>query len=111
MQILIETLENKNGQEEKNTASRVPNMAHVVKPAKVPTWTINVSLETFGKQLDIWQAISNDVPETIQFQDLIKSLKINKNMKGLSRYVGEHILSSLNNVEKQKIKEIIEEQG
>ena len=54
MGTLIETMEKKYSQEEKGIASRAPNMAHVVKPAKVLTWTKDISLETFRRQLEIW---------------------------------------------------------
>ena len=49
-----------------------------------------------------------DVPENTQFQDLVESLKHNKDIKGLAKYVGEHILTTLNTVVKQKVKEVID---
>ena len=103
---LIETLEKKYSQEDKGT--RPPNMARVIKLAKVSTWAKNTSLETFRRQIENWQAISIDVPESTQFQDLVESLKNNKDIKGLAKYVGEHILTTLNTVEKQKVKEVID---
>ena len=50
---------------------------------KVPMWTWDVSLETFLKQLQIWQNSYTDVPVNTQ---------INKEVKGLAKHVGEHIL-------------------
>ena len=38
----------------------------------------------------------------------IKSIKCDKDIKGLAKYVGEHILTTLNTVEKQKVKEVID---
>ena len=35
-------------------------------------------------------------------------MKHNKDIKGLAKYVGEHILTTLNTVEKQKAKVVIE---
>ena len=67
-----------------------------------------MSLEIFITQLKIWQTSNADVPESTQFQDFVESLKINKEVKGLAKYVGVHILIVLNAVERQKIKEVIE---
>ena len=53
LEVLIETMGKKYSQEEKGIALRAPNMAHVVKPAKVPTWTKDMSLETFRRQLEL----------------------------------------------------------
>ena len=39
---------------------------------------------------------SADVPESTQFQDLVESLKINKDIIGFPKYVSEHILTTLN---------------
>ena len=86
MKSLIETFEKKLSQEEKGP--RQPNMAKMIKPAKVPTWTKDMSLETFRRQIEIWQVSSTDVHENTQFQDLVESLKHNEYIKGLAKYVG-----------------------
>jgi len=59
-------------------------MARVVKPAKVPIWTRDISSETFIRQLNIWQMSNADVTESTQYQDLVESLKINMEVKGLA---------------------------
>ena len=41
-------------------------------PAKVPSWTNDMSLETYVKQLAIWQDINEDVPEYVKYHDLIE---------------------------------------
>ena len=63
-----------------------------------------MTLETFLRQLDIWKTSNTDVPESTHFQDLVESLKLNKEIKGLAKYVSEHILMTLNTVDKHKIK-------
>ena len=35
------------------------------------------------KQLNIWQTSDTDVPESTQFHDLVESLKLSKEIKGL----------------------------
>ena len=51
---------------------------------------------------------STDVPENTQFQDLVESFKHHKDIKGLAKYVGEHIRTTLNTVEKYKVKEVMD---
>ena len=68
-----------------------------------------MSLETFIRQLNIWKVRNANVLESTQFQDLVESLRVNKEVKGLAKCVGKHILTTLNTVEKKhKIKEVIE---
>ena len=51
---------------------------------------------------------NKDVSESVRFQDLLESLKMNKEINGQAKYVGEHILPRLDTVEKQKVKEVTE---
>ena len=44
----------------------------------------------------------------MKFADLIESLKTNKEIKGLPKYIGEHILPILENKEEQTIKRVLE---
>ena len=46
-------------------------ISKLTKPAKVPSWTKDMSLET-------WTAINTEVPEYVKYHDLIKELKKNK---------------------------------
>ena len=41
-----------------------------------------------------------DIPESTKFEDLVESLKQNKEIRGLPKYVSEHVLTTLNTVEK-----------
>ena len=58
-----------------------------------------MSLETYVKQLEIWQNSNTDIPVNTQYKDLLESLKINQEVKGLAKYMGEHILRILNTEE------------
>ena len=64
---LIEKFEQNWSQEVKSggrgTNTRAPNIIRVVKPLKVPILTCDMSLETFMRQLNIWQTSNVDVPE------------------------------------------------
>ena len=39
---------------------------------------------------------------------LVESLKLNKDVKGLAKYVSEHVPMALNTVDKHKIKKVVE---
>ena len=54
-----------------------------------------MSLETYIKQLKTRLEINEDVPEYVKYHDLIEELKRNKKIKGLQRYVADHILPVL----------------
>ena len=62
-------------------------MVRVVNPVKVPTWTNDMTLESLERQLNIWKSSNVNDPDNTQFQDLVESLKLNKDVKGLSKYV------------------------
>ena len=52
--------------------------------------------------------IIKDVPANTQYQHLLKSLKMNKDVRGLQKYVAEHILPILDYIEKQTVRNVIE---
>ena len=107
LQKLVEILEKKwTGEDKDNIRQR--NIAHVVKPANVPTWTNDMTLDTFVKQMDIWKASNAYVMESTLFQDFVESLKRNKDIRGLQKYFSEYIITTLNTVNKQVIKEVLD---
>ena len=67
-----------------------------------------MSLEKFRRQTENWQKSTTDVPENTQFQALAEYLKHHKDIKGLAKYVEEHILTTRNTVEKQKMKDVVD---
>ena len=78
------------------------------KPAKVPVWTKDLTLETYIKQVQSWTDVLEDIPEHVKFADLIESLKTNEEIKGLQKYVGEHILPVLETKVNQTLKKVLE---
>ena len=54
-------MEKKWTSEEKTPGMR--NMARVVKLVKVPTWTKDMTLKMFERELGIWKSSNADVPE------------------------------------------------
>ena len=66
--------------------------AKLVKPAKVPVWTKEMTLAVYLKALKAWMEQNKDISEHMRFHDVIKLLKMNKDVNGLAKYVGEHIL-------------------
>ena len=74
------------------TSSRTTKLT---KPVKVPSWTKDMSLETYSKQITTWIDINEDVPEYAKYHNLIEDLKRNKDIKGIQKYVADHILPTL----------------
>ena len=80
----------------------------LVKPAKVPSWSKGMKLDVYVKALEVWMEMNKDVSEAVRFQDVIDLLKMNKEIEGLAKYVGEHVITRLDTIEKQKVKEIVD---
>ena len=78
----------------------------LTKPAKVPSWTKDMSLETYIKQLATWQDINKDVPEYVKYHNLIEELKRNKDIKGLLQYITDHILPVLIQKQYQSVEKV-----
>ena len=55
--------------------AEVTKVTKLTKPAKVPTWTKYMSLETYNKQLASWTEMNEDVPEYVKYHNLIEELK------------------------------------
>ena len=89
----------------KTTAGRV---AKLTKLAKVPSWTKDMSLETYSKQIAIWTDINEDVPEYVKYHDLIEDLKRNKDIKGIQKYVPDHILPVLIQKTDQTLEKVVQ---
>ena len=45
--------------------------------------------------------MNKDVTEAVKYQDVIESLKVNKEIEGLAKYVGEYVVGRLVTIEKQ----------
>ena len=56
--------------------------AKIGKPAKVPIWTKQMSLERYLKALEVWMEQNKDVSDSVRFHEVIESLKINKEVNG-----------------------------
>ena len=81
--------------ESTNKEAEVTKVIMLTKPAKDPTWTKDMSLETYNKKLASWAEMNEDVPDYGKYHDLIEELKKNKEIKGLQRYIADHILTVL----------------
>merc|ERR1712002_1281304 len=55
------------------------------------------------KALEVWGAQNRGVPEVNRYQDIIESLKQNKEISGLEKYMGEHVYAALDTEEEQTI--------
>lgn len=61
--------------------------ARLVKQAKVLTWSNEMLLETYLKQITIWEMTNGDVEVNAKYLYLVKSQKVNTNIKVLRMYV------------------------
>ena len=80
----------------------------LIKPAKVPSWSKGMKLTPFIKSLEVWLENNKDLPEHSKYNEIIESLKLNKEIEGLSLYIGEHVVGKLDTVEKQTVKGLID---
>ena len=74
------------------TSSSPSKVTKLTKPAKVRSLTKDMSLEIYVKQLATWQEVNEDVPDYAKYHELIEELKRNKDIKGLHRFIADHIL-------------------
>merc|ERR1712112_433629 len=81
--------------------------ATIMKAAKPPTWTKNMTLDMYIKAIDVWGAQNRGVLEVNIYQDVIESLKQNKEISGLEKYMGEHVYAALDTEERQTIVQLI----
>ena len=88
------------------TNARESKTAKVVKPVKVQVLTEKMSLKTYEKALDVWLSQNKDMSENARFHEVVESLKVNKEVKGLVEYVAVYILPVLDTVGKQTVKKV-----
>ena len=90
------------------TEAGINGVSKLTKPAKVPSWTKDMSLETYAKQIMTMTEMNEDVPESIKFHDLMEELKKNKDIKGLQKYVAEHVIPVLVRKTDQTLDKVVE---
>ena len=74
----------------------------------MPSLIKGLNLEVYMKQVNTWSAINNYIPPNSKYQDLIESLKVNKAIKNLPRFVDDCLLTVLQKVEDQTIEWVLE---
>ena len=94
MTSLVDTLKTRESKDSVSGVSEV-RTARVTKPAKVPSWTKDLTLETYIKQVETWNDINEDDPSNTKYQDFVEGLKTNKQIRGLPRFIAEHVLPNL----------------
>ena len=57
--------------EDAGTVESKPRL--LTKPAKVPMWTKDITLETYTKQINTWSEVLKDIPEHGKYADLVES--------------------------------------
>ena len=92
----------------KKTDDVVRPVTKLTKPAKVPVWTKDLTLEVYVKQIQAWSDASDDIPVNTKYHDFVESLKLNKEIHGLPRFIGEHVLPVLDKLPDQTVKKVLE---
>ena len=59
------------------------------------------------QQLTTWQEINEDIPEFARYYELIEELKKNKDIKGLQRFLADHILPVILKKDDQNVRKVI----
>ena len=67
-----------------------------------------MQLRAYIKSIEVWMENNKDMPENSKYNEIIESLKMNKEIEGLALYIGEHVVGKLDTIEKQTVKELIE---
>ena len=49
--------------------------AKIIKPARPPAWTKNMTLEVYVKALEVWLTQNREIPELVKYQEVIETLK------------------------------------
>ena len=101
-----DTKEKKSNPTEVSTFNNKPKL--LTKPAKVLVWTKDLTLETYIKQIQSWSDVLEEIPEHVKYADLIEILKTNTQIKGLPKYIGEHVLPVLETKVDQTLKKVLE---
>ena len=63
--------------------------------------------QAYKKSIEVWEENNKDMPEAARYQDVIESLKLNKDIEGLARYIGEHVVGKLDTIETQTVKDLL----
>jgi len=64
----------------------------LIKPTKEPSWGTGMKYKAYKKSIEVWEQNNKDMPEPARYQEVIESIKQNKDIDDLARYAGEHIV-------------------
>ena len=73
--------------EKKTVESSVPKTTKLMKTSKPPIWTKDMTFDSFKKQISRWNEKEKEVSKTERFHEVVESLKLNKEIKGLAKYL------------------------
>ena len=90
------------------TEAGVNRLTKLTKLANVSSWNKDISLEIYAKETATWTGINEEVPQYVKFHDLMEDLKKNKDIKGIQKYVADHVIPVLINKTDQTLEKVIE---
>ena len=93
--------------EKKTVESSVPKTTKLMKMSRPPVWTKEMTLETYKIQIQRWKEKEKEVPETEKFHEVLESLKTNKDIKGIHRFLNDEITEKLTKTTDQTVNKIL----
>ena len=82
-------------------------MPQLMKMSHPPVWTKEMTLETYKIQIQRWKEKEKEVPETEKFHEVLESLKTNKDIKGIQRFLNDEITEKLRRTTDQTVNKIL----
>ena len=92
------------GREEKKEKQKP---AYNIQPRKVPNWSNNMKYETWKENIEAWCVAHDSLEEKYRFDEVMKSLRENNSINGLSKYVCGKVTEELRDISKQTVKNIM----
>ena len=94
--------------EKKPVDSLSQKTTKLIKMSKPPIWTKDMSLDVYKSQLNGWNKNEKDVPESGRYNKLLESLKTNKDVRGVAKYINHEVTEKCVEVESQTVKAVID---
>ena len=80
----------------------------LIKTSKPPLWTKEMTVDIFKLQVLRWSNKEKEIPETERYHELLESLKVNKEIRGLTKYVNDEVTEKCDSDAKQKVSIILD---
>ena len=87
--------------------NQTPQTTKIVKMSKPPAWTKEMNIKSYETQVLRWNDKEKEISDTEKFHEVLESLKLNNNIKGLNKYVNDEITEICSNADEQNVENIL----